>query len=144
MSMRRIFCGKTRSMARRLALGMGIALLAACQAAAPVQTPAPAAASAGQATSGAVQVVRINAKRFEYTPNVIRVKRGVPVLLELTADDHDHGFWLRAFRVQADLDQGKTVRVKFIPDKVGTFEFHCDNYCGDFHEDMTGTLIVTE
>src|SRR5689334_17363818 len=117
MSMRTSFCTHTRKWARRLALGIGIALLAACQAAAPVLAPAPAA----QAGGGAVQVVRINAKRFEYAPNVVRVKRGVPVLLELTADDHDHGFWLRAFRVQADLDQGKTIRVKFIPDKVGTF-----------------------
>ena len=35
-------------------------------------------------------------------------------------------------------------RVHFTPDKVGEFHFSCDVFCGDGHEDMTGTVIVKE
>src|SRR5512147_2516105 len=126
---------------RRVAAWLLAAALAGCQAAgsvAPTPAPTPQASSA---PSGQEQVIRITAKRFQYTPGVIRVKRAIPVVFVVTAEDHDHWFLLRAFKVQADVDQGKTVRVRFIPDRVGTFEFHCDDYCGDFHEDMTGQLV---
>ena len=29
------------------------------------------------------------------------------------------------------------------PDKAGTFIFLCDVFCGDGHEGMNGTLVVT-
>jgi cytochrome c oxidase subunit 2 len=35
-------------------------------------------------------------------------------------------------------------RVRLVPDKVGTFPFVCDIFCGSGHEDMTGTIVVTE
>jgi cytochrome c oxidase subunit 2 len=123
-------------------LGVALALLvwlASCQAAAPV---APGTQAIPPAAAGPEQVIKLTAKRFEYSHSEIHVKRGVPVVLEITALDHDHGFYLRAFKQQADLDEGKTVRLRFIPDKTGRFEFHCDNYCGDFHESMEGWLIV--
>jgi cytochrome c oxidase subunit 2 len=31
-----------------------------------------------------------------------------------------------------------------VPDKVGTFPFHCDIFCGEGHEDMTGKFVVTD
>jgi len=129
-------------LARRAAALLAALLLAWCAGSPATAQPAPPAATAPDA--GGEQVIRITAKRFEYAPNVITVKRGRPVVFELTATDHDHGFLLDAFHVQADLDQGKTVRVRFIPDRTGTFEFHCDDFCGDFHDDMTGTLVVID
>jgi cytochrome c oxidase subunit 2 len=33
------------------------------------------------------QVIRITAKNFEYSPDEIRVKKGVPMVLELTSLD---------------------------------------------------------
>jgi len=46
--------------------------------------------------------------------------------------------------VRADLKSGTTTRVEILPDKVGSFAFHCDVFCGDGHEGMTGTLQVVE
>ena len=40
----------------------------------------------------AVQVVKIVAKRFDFTPEQITVKKGVPVDIELTTEDRLHGF----------------------------------------------------
>jgi cytochrome c oxidase subunit 2 len=34
-------------------------------------------------------------------------------------------------------------RLRFTPDRVGSFEFVCDNFCGEFHEDMAGKIRVT-
>ena len=38
------------------------------------------------------QVIQITAKRFEYSPKDITVKKGVPVVLEFTSLDRLHGF----------------------------------------------------
>ena len=90
------------------------------------------------------QVIKITAKRFEYSPNKITVKKGVPVVLEFTSLDRLHGFNCPSLGIRTDIVPGKVNRLRFIPDKVGTFPFHCDNFCGSGHEGMTGTITVTE
>jgi cytochrome c oxidase subunit 2 len=37
---------------------------------------------------------------------------------------------------------GKVTRV--VPDRVGTFTFRCDIFCGAGHEDLEGEIIVTQ
>jgi heme/copper-type cytochrome/quinol oxidase subunit 2 len=32
-------------------------------------------------------------------------------------------------------------RVRIVPQKTGTFEFHCDNFCGIDPENMNGTIM---
>lgn len=91
-----------------------------------------------------MQVIQITAKKFEFTPTAITVKKGVPVVLELTSQDRKHGFILRAFGIRTDVKPGGVSRVRFTPDKTGEFTFSCDVFCGDGHEEMTGTLVVKE
>ena len=90
------------------------------------------------------QVIKITAKKFDYTPNHITLKKGVPVILELTTQDVLMGFNVPDLGVRADIVPGKVVRVRIVPDKVGTFTFFCDIFCGSGHEDMTGTITVVE
>ena len=90
------------------------------------------------------QVVKITAKRFEYSPKEITVKKGIPVVLEFTSLDRLHGFNCPGLKIRTDIQPGKANTVRFVPDKAGTFPFHCDNFCGSGHEGMTGTIIVTE
>ena len=90
------------------------------------------------------QVIKIVAKKFDYTPNQITLKKGVPVILELTTQDVLMGFNVPDLGVRADIVPGKVVRVRIVPDKVGTFTFFCDIFCGSGHEDMTGTITVVE
>jgi cytochrome c oxidase subunit II len=90
------------------------------------------------------QVIRVVAKRFDYTPGEIRLKKGVPVVLEFTTQDVVMGFSAPDFKARADILPGQAARVRLVPDKTGTFEFHCDIFCGNGHEDMAGTLVVTE
>jgi len=88
------------------------------------------------------RVVKISAKRFSFTPAEVHVKKGEAVVLELTSQDRVHGFNLPAFKIRTDITPKEVARVPLTPDKAGTFPFHCDVFCGDGHEDMTGTLIV--
>ncbi|HLH31818.1 MAG TPA: cupredoxin domain-containing protein [Terriglobia bacterium] len=90
------------------------------------------------------QTIRISASTFEFTPSEITVKKGVPVVLELISKDRHHGFKVAEFHLRADVQPGTTEKVRFIPDKTGTFTFFCDVFCGGGHEDMSGILKVTE
>ena len=94
------------------------------------------------ATQPEEQVIKILARRFTYTPNKLTLKKGVPVVLELTSADVLMGFNAPDFDVRADIIPGQTARVRLVPDKVGTFTFLCDIFCGSGHETMNGTITV--
>lgn len=88
--------------------------------------------------------IHITAKKFNFTPDTITLKKGEPVVLVLSSEDRKHGFNLRAFGIRADVNPGATATVRFTPNKTGKFTFSCDVFCGEGHEDMTGIIIVTE
>jgi cytochrome c oxidase subunit 2 len=88
------------------------------------------------------QVIKILARRFTYTPNKLTLTKGVPVVLELTSADVLMGFSVPDFDVRADIIPGQAARVRLVPDKIGTFAFLCDIFCGSGHETMSGTITV--
>jgi cytochrome c oxidase subunit 2 len=100
--------------------------------------PRPAAPADGP------RVVRVVAKRFRYVPSEVSLRKGEPVVLELVSEDRVHGFKLPAFGIRTDLRPNEAVRVPVTPGKAGRFTFACDVFCGDGHDDMSGTLVVTE
>lgn len=99
------------------------------------------------ASDDKTKVIKIIAKKFEYVPSEIHLKKGEPVILEFSALDFNHGFlvpdlFVNGKPLQSDLKKGQTVNVRFTPDKAGKFPFHCDNFCGLHHEDMDGEIVV--
>ena len=96
------------------------------------------------ATADEEQVIQITAKRFEYSPSNITLKKGVPVVFEFISLDRMHGFNCPGLGIRSDIFPEKKTKLRFTPDKVGTFPFHCDNFCGSGHEGMTGTITVIE
>ncbi|HTS83014.1 MAG TPA: cupredoxin domain-containing protein [Myxococcaceae bacterium] len=111
---------------RAVVLGAALVLLLGAGA----QEPAPP------------RVVTMTARKFEYSPAEIHVKRGEHVVLELTSLDRKHGFKLPELGIRSDVPPGGTARVELTPANAGRFPFACDVFCGDGHEDMTGTLVV--
>jgi cytochrome c oxidase subunit II len=103
-----------------------------------------AALLADKSKGGAERVIPITVKRFEYTPRDIRLKKGEPVVLEITSLDVPHGFNLPDFQLRADILPGQPARVRFVPDRTGTFTFRCDVFCGTGHEDLDGLITVSE
>ncbi len=90
------------------------------------------------------KVIEISAKRFEFAPNNITLKKGEPVILRLTSQDVTHGFFVRALKVDELIAPGKTVDVKVQPDKAGTFTVICHHFCGAGHGNMKMTVTVVE
>ena len=89
-------------------------------------------------------VIKITAKKFEYSPDSIKIKKGIPVILELTSLDRLHGFNCPKLGVRTDIEPGKVSRVRILAQKAGVYEFHCDVFCGSGHEEMTGKIIVED
>jgi cytochrome c oxidase subunit 2 len=90
------------------------------------------------------QTIRISASMFEFKPSEITLKKDVPVVFELISQDRRHGFTLPEFHMRADVMPGTVERLRFVPGKTGTFTFLCDVFCGDQHEEMSGTIRVVE
>ena len=99
---------------------------------------------AAQSAEPKEKVIKITAKRFNYTPGEVTLKKGVPVILEFKTQDVFMGFSLPDFGVRADIVPDKTTRVRLVPDKTGTFVFLCDVFCGSGHEAMNGKLTVVD
>jgi cytochrome c oxidase subunit 2 len=95
-------------------------------------------------TAGAERpsVVTITARRFEFSPNQITLKKGEPVLLRLTTEDVKHGFLQKALKIDADIVPGKTTEITLTPQTAGTFPTICDNFCGSGHGNMKMTIVV--
>lgn len=103
------------------------------------------AAPAADQPAQTERAIKITAKKFEYSPNEIRIKKGVPVVLEFTSLDRVHGFTVPDLGgIRATIEPEKVTQVRIIAPKAGTYEFHCDLFCGDGHEGMTGKIIVEE
>jgi len=96
------------------------------------------------AAASAERVVRIEASKFRYDPPKVTLKRGEPVVLELTSSDRSHGFKLVELGIDVKILPGETTQVRVQPDTAGTFSFACDVFCGSGHEEMDGEIVVTE
>ena len=86
--------------------------------------------------------VSVAASKFEFTPDKVTAKAGVPLTFVLTSFDRIHGFKMPEFGIRTDIIPDRETRVTITPDKPGTFTFFCDVFCGDGHEEMAGTLVV--
>jgi cytochrome c oxidase subunit II len=91
-----------------------------------------------------VRTIDITAKRFEFAPNQITLKKGETVKLRLTSADVMHGFFQRAFKIDEMIEPGKTTEVTITPQVAGTFTTICDHFCGVNHGSMKMTFVVTE
>ena len=94
---------------------------------------------------GQERVVKITAKKFEYSPSEIKIKAGVPVVFEFTSLDRVHGFTVPDLgNIRITIEPGKVNRITILAPKAGTYEFHCDLFCGDGHEGMIGKIIAED
>jgi len=86
--------------------------------------------------------IKVTAKKYEFAPSAIHVKKGDHVKLVITATDHDHGIKLEAFQIDQLLKKGEVTTVEFTADRAGTFPFECSHFCGLGHKKMKGELVV--
>jgi cytochrome c oxidase subunit II len=103
-----------------------------------------AAAGFAVSAANAPRIVRITAKKFEFDPPQIRLKRGETVVLELVTADRAHGFKLPGLGIRLDALPGEIHRLTVTPDAAGRFVFLCDVFCGEGHDEMEGHIVVEE
>ena len=88
--------------------------------------------------------IEVTAKRFDFSPAEITLKKGEPVVIVLASLDVPHGVRFRELGIETKADKGKSSELAFTPDKVGDFVGHCAVFCGAGHGKMTLTLHVVE
>jgi cytochrome c oxidase subunit 2 len=123
-----------------------IVLAAACGLALASLVPRGSILHAQQAANAALepQVIEISAKKYEFSPSQVTLKKGEPVILRLTSTDRIHGFMSRALKVDTDIIPGKTMDIAVTPATAGTFMVICDHYCGTGHGNMKMKVTVVQ
>jgi cytochrome c oxidase subunit 2 len=108
-------------------------------------------------------VIALEAQQFEWHPtypgadgqlgtdddieapiNVIHVPVNQKVIVNLTADDVLHSFFVPALRLKQDAVPGHEIAVWFEATKTGEFEIACAELCGLGHYRMRAFLTVEE
>jgi cytochrome c oxidase subunit 2 len=117
---------------RRLIVGGGLGL-----ALGTITVPRSA-----QGQDAELRVIEVLAREFEFVPSDLELERGVPVELVLTASEVLMGFHAPGLKLRAEIAPGQPVHLRFVPTMPGSFEFHCDVFCGEGHEDMSGRITV--
>ncbi len=90
------------------------------------------------------KVITITAKKFEFTPSEITLKKGEPVILRLSSSDRVHGFMSKPLKIDTDIPSDTTKDVAVTPDAAGNFTVICDHYCGTGHGNMKMKVTVVE
>jgi heme/copper-type cytochrome/quinol oxidase subunit 2 len=116
-------------------------------------------AGAQSKTEEPVQVVEMTAKKYDYSPDEIRVKKGTRVQLKIRATDRTHGFKIRLYPEGAPengepgirmvdnqnnfkLEENQERTIEFVAARPGTYFFRCSVFCGMGHRGMSGKIIV--
>ena len=125
-----------------LILGAGAGLLVADRQADPPQE----------------RTVVIRARKYAFSPHVLRVNRGDHIEIRLEAEDVTHGFYLEGYDIDAKVrpenptiwlrrpSEGEEYEevevIRFTADRTGKFRYRCSITCGYMHPFMQGELIV--
>jgi len=105
------------------------------------------------------QIIEVSAKKYEFTPGEIRVKKGTRVELKVHSVDETHGIKLELYPegskdksspglvFDKPEDNGKVEKgvdqvLDFVAQQPGSYEFKCAKVCGIHHGSMKGTLVV--
>jgi len=113
-----------------IAMQLVVLLFSAVSIAEPLSDPEP-------------REIRVTARRFEFSPKTIRMRRGERVTLAVTSEDMDHGFAIKELGIDQAIEARQTRMIELTPGKEGRFQFSCSVSCGDGHPDMAGELVVT-
>lgn len=126
-----------------LVLGAGAGLIAAQMKSAPPQD----------------RTFVIEARKYAFTPGVIRVNRGDRITIRLSATDVTHGFYLEGYDIDAKVrpenptfwlrhpskgEEGyeEVSEIRFTAQRTGKFRYRCSITCGYMHPFMQGEMIV--
>lgn len=108
-----------------------------------------------------VQVINMTAKKYEFNPSTVHVKKGTKVQLHVTMLDRTHGLKINVYpdggSTKGDpglvftssqdcwsAGKGQTVTIEFVAKTPGNYPFKCCKFCGFGHMGMKGQIVVDE
>ena len=95
--------------------------------------------------SPASRRIEITARRYEFQPASIEVRKGETVEIVARSTDTEHGLAIKALGVKLAIPKGGTpASATFVAEKPGRYPFECSEYCGSGHKRMRGELVVVE
>ncbi|MDX2230855.1 MAG: cytochrome c oxidase subunit II [Leptolyngbyaceae cyanobacterium bins.349] len=72
----------------------------------------------------------------------LHVPVGQEILLNISANDVLHAFWVPEFRLKQDAIPGKQSELRFTPSRVGEYDVICAELCGAYHGVMKTKVIA--
>lgn len=103
---------------------------------------APLPATAFSTSTPRTHEIKVEARRFDFSPNRIRVNQGERVIINLAAVDVVHGLYIDGYAVQTTAQPGVPTSIEFVADQAGKFRYRCSVSCGTMHPFMIGELVV--
>ena len=101
-----------------------------------------ALASPAASAADPVRVVEITARRFQFTPAEVTLRKGEPVILRLHSEDVAHGFFTRPLGIDTTVGPGQPTEIPLTPRVAGRYTVICDHFCGSGHGNMKMTIVV--
>jgi cytochrome c oxidase subunit II len=78
----------------------------------------------------------------EITSGELHVPIGQEVMVNLSANDVIHAFWVPEFRLKQDAIPGRQSEIRFTPNRVGEYPLICAELCGPYHGAMRTKVFV--
>jgi cytochrome c oxidase subunit 2 len=88
------------------------------------------------------RVVEITARRFEFSPAEVVLRKDEAVTLRLRSLDVTHGFFQRGLGIDLEIEPGKVTEVTITPRSAGRYVTICDHFCGSGHGNMKMSFVV--
>ncbi|MBC6472205.1 MAG: cytochrome c oxidase subunit II [Hormoscilla sp. GM102CHS1] len=104
---------------------------------------------AGKAADVVVNVTGMQFSwEFEYedtevdSADKLHVPLGKDILLNISAGDVIHSFWIPQLRLKQDAIPGSDAQLRFVATKTGTYPIVCAELCGSYHGMMRTEMVV--
>lgn len=107
------------------------------------ESSSAAAAPSSDASQAQARVMTIAVDNWSFSPNVINVKQGEKITLQLIGGDGIHSFAVPELGLNVRVEPGQTVSVELPTDQAGTFDAMCRIPCGPGHKDMKATIVIS-
>jgi cytochrome c oxidase subunit 2 len=98
--------------------------------------------ASGAAAGAEPRVVEITARRFEFSPAEVVLRKDEAVTLRLRSLDVTHGFFQRGLGIDLEIEPGKVTEVTITPRSAGRYVTICDHFCGSGHGNMKMSFVV--
>ncbi len=106
--------------------------------------PSAVASPGAPSQTAEPRTIEVTARRYAFEPAVIDAVTGERLRILVKSADGLHGFEIKKFKVSKEIPRGgEPVVIEFTASEAGKFPIMCSVFCGDGHEDMKGTLVVS-